>query len=206
MLRKSTLRFLPVSAAALISGLLLSMPAAARITCCDVDGKRTCGDPAPAPCLNKARKIFERGVATEIEAPLTAEQIAARAAEEARKQEEEKKAAEQARRDRALMASYSDEQEVDVARKRAITEIGRNAEQARNRLDAALTKQKKLAQEKEFYRKKSPPAALQAQIRDNDAEIAAQQKALQDKDADIAAVNARFDADKARYRQLSGKK
>lgn len=199
-------RSLPGSAAVLVCGLLLALPAMARITCCDVDGKRFCGDPTPPQCLNKAKKVFDRGVAKEIDAPLTAEQRAAREAEETRKKEEERKAAEQERRDRALMASYSSAKEIDAARKRAITEIRRNADQAQNRLDAAQKKQKKLEQEKEFYQKKPLPAALQAQIEDNEAEIAAQEKALQDKDADIAAANARFDADKERYQRLSGKK
>lgn len=206
VLRKPSLsRSLPLSAAALACGMLFSLPAAARITCCEVDGKRFCGDPAPQQCLNKAKKVFERGVAKEIDAPLTAEQRAAREAEDTRKKEEERKAAEQARRDRALMASYSSVKEIDAARNRAITEIRRNATQAQNRLDAALKKQKALEQEKEFYQKKPLPAALTSQIRDNEAEIAAQQKVLQDKDAEIAAINARFDDDKERYQRLSGR-
>lgn len=196
--------FTPVTI--LACGLLVALPAAARITCCEVDGKRFCGDPAPAQCLNKAKKVFERGVAKEVEAPLTAEQRAAREAEDARKKEEEKKAAEQERRDRALLASYSSAKEIDTARNRAIAEIKRNAEQAQNRLDAALKKQKALEQEKEFYKKKPLPAALQSQIRDNESEIAAQQKALAAKDADTAAAKARFDDDKARYLRLSSKK
>lgn len=204
--RQSVLRELLVPAALLASGLFFVLPAAARITCCEVDGKRFCGDPAPAQCLNKAKKVFNRGVAKEIEAPLTAEQRAARDAEETRKKEEEKKAAEQERRDHALMASYSNAKEIDAARNRAIAEIRRNAEQANNRLDAAQKKQQKLEQEKEFYKKKPLPAPLKSQIQDNEAEIAAQQKALQDKDADIAAINARFDAEKERYLNLSGRK
>lgn len=206
VLRKPSLSHsLPLSAAALACGMLFSLSAAARITCCEVDGKRFCGDPAPPQCLNKAKKVFERGVAKDVEAPLTAEQRAAREAEEVRKKEEERKAAEQERRDRALMASYSSVKEIDAARKRSIAEIKRNADQAQNRLDAALKKQKALEQEKEFYQKKPLPASLKSQIQDNEAEIAAQQKALQDKDADIAAINARFDSDKERYQRLTGK-
>jgi hypothetical protein len=195
------------SVAFLMLGCAIAAPASARITCCDVDGKRTCGDPAPAQCLTKSKTVFNKGgVAKEVEAPLTAEQKAAREAEVVRKAEEEKKAAEQARRDRALLDSYTNEKEIDLARDRAIAEIEKNSEQANNRLDAAQKKKQKLDQEKEFYRKKPMPANLQAQIRDNESEIAAQQKALQEKDVSIAAAKARFEADKVRYRQLSGKK
>jgi len=187
--------------------LLLSLgaafPVAAAITCCEVDGKRVCGSPPPPQCLDKAKKVFGKGgAAKEVDAPLTAEQLAAREAEEARLAEEKKQRIEQERRDRALVSSYSSEQELDKAEKRAIDEIGKNAKQAESRLEAALKNQKKLEQEKEFYAKKPLPAQLLAKIKANEAEIAAQQEALQKKDGDIAAVTARFAADKARYLQL----
>ncbi len=191
------------SAAFLLLSLGAILPATARITCCDVDGKRTCGDPTPPQCVNKAKTEFGKGgVAKEVEAPLTAEQKAARAAETERLAAEKKQAAEQARRDRALVDSYTSEKEIDVARDRAIAEIEKNSEQATNRLEAAQKKQQKLDQEKEFYQKKPMPAPLQAQLKDNESEIAAQKKALQEKEANIEAAKQRFESDKARYRTL----
>ncbi len=194
------------SLALLTLGLAFALPAAARITCCDVDGKRTCGDPAPQQCINRAKTVFNQGgVAKEVEAPLTVEQRASRDAEAARKKEEEQKAAEQGRKDRALLDSYTNEREIDAARDRAIADIEKNAEQAKNRLEAAQAKQQKFDQEKEFYLKKPMPAYLKQRIDDNAAEVAAQQKALTQKDADIAAVRARFADDRQRYLKLSGK-
>ena len=187
-------------------GLGLSLPAVARITCCEVDGKRTCGDPAPQQCVTRAKTVFSKGgVAKEIEAPLTAEQIAARDAEAARKKEEEKKAAEQARKDRALLDSYTNEKEIDAARDRSIADIEKNAEQAQNRLETAQAKQKKLEQEKEFYQKKPMPALLKRQLEENERELATQQQVLAQKDTDIAAVRERYASDKQRYLQLTGK-
>jgi hypothetical protein len=145
------------------------------------------------------------GVTKEVEAPLTAEQRAAREAEVVRKKEEERKAAEQARKDRALLDSYSNEKEIDAVRDRSIADIEKNAEQAKNRLESALAKQKKLDQEKEFYQKKPLPVQLKKQIEGNEEEIATQQKALAQKDVDIAAARERYEADKQRYLQLSGK-
>lgn len=200
-------RLLSHLAGPLLLGITLALPVAARITCCDVDGRKTCGDPPPRQCLDKAKTVFDKGgVAKEVEAPITAEQRAARDAEAARKVEEEKLAAEQARRDRALLDSYTNEKEIDLARDRALADIEKNAEQARNRLDAALQKQQKLVQEREFYQKKPVPPRLAAQIRDNDNEIAAQQKDLAQKDVDVAAVKERYEADKMRFRRLTGKK
>jgi hypothetical protein len=189
----------------LLAGLtaLLAHPAMAGITCCEINGKRVCGDPPPQQCLTRAKTIFNKGgVAQQIEAPLTAEERVARQAEEAKRIETEKKATEQARRDRALRESYANEREIDVARDRAIAEIEKNSQQASSRLEAALKKQKQLLQEKEFYQKKPIPANLQTQLQDNDNEIAAQQKALQEKDAHIAEVTANFAADKQRYHEI----
>jgi hypothetical protein len=176
----------------LLLGLGLALPAAARITCCEVDGKRSCGDPPPPQCV-------------EIEAPLTEEQKAAREAEKARKAEEEKQAAEQARRDRALTGSYSSEKEIDHALERSIANIEKNASQAKARLETAQKKQSELAKEKEFYSKKPMPAQLKRQVEENEKEIAAQEAILKQKDADIEAVKTRFGEDKKRYQQLMGK-
>jgi chromosome segregation ATPase len=193
-----------------ISGLVLlglSLPVAAAITCCEINGKRSCGNPTPPQCLDKAKTEFSKGgTSKQVEAPLTAEQRAAREAEEAKKKEEERKAAEQARKDRALLDSYNSEKDFDAAFERAKADIEKNTEQATHRLEAAQKKKLKLEQEKEFYQKKPMPADLQSQIKDNESEIAAQKKALEEKDAKITEVRARFDADKARYRSLKGVK
>jgi len=190
-------------AAILLLGFGPGIPAAALITCCDVNNHRVCGDPPPPQCLNKPKTVFKKGVAHEVEAPPTPEQRAAREAAEARKAEEERRADEQARRDHALMGSYTSEKEIDLARDRALAEIEKNSTQASARLETAMKRQKKLELDKEFYQKKPLPLQLQAQIRDNESEIATQQKALREKDANSSAIKARFAADKARFRQIT---
>jgi hypothetical protein len=185
----------------------LAFPALAKITCCDVNGHRTCGDPPPPQCIDKSKTVFLKGGASkEVEAPLTAEQRAARDAEVARKKEAEKVAAEQGRKDRALMASYTTEAEIDAARDRVTKEIEKSVEQAKSRLETAQTKKLKLDQEKEFYLKQPMPAPMQAQVKDNEREIAAQESALKQANDNIAATRQRFETDKARFRLLSGKK
>lgn len=199
---RSSLRFISLC----LLGLGVALPAAARITCCEVNGKRTCGDPPPQACVSKAKTVFSQsGVAKEVEAPLTEEQKAAREAEKVQKAEAEKQALEQARRDRALTGSYSSEKEIDQALARSISNIEKNAGQAKTRLEAAQKKQNQLAQEKEFYLKKPMPAQLQRQVDENEKDLAAQQQILQQKDEDIAAVKTRFAEDKKRYQQLMGK-
>ncbi len=185
-------------------GLGVAAPAAALITCCDVDGRRVCGEPPPPQCLHKPKTVYNKGVPKQVEPPPTPEQRAALEAAAARKAEEEKLADERARRDQALLGSYTSEKEIDLARERALAEIEKRATQANARLETALKRQRQLELDKEFYVNKPLPAPLQAKIRDNDNEIAAQKKVLQERDTDIESVKTRFDTDKTRYRQITG--
>lgn len=196
-----------VLASLLVPGVSLSAepPAEVRIVCCDVDGKQTCGDPAPPQCLTRAKTIIRKGVTKKEDAPLTAEQIATREFALARKKEEERKAAEQARKDRAMLDSYGSAKDIDAARERYIADIEKNAEQAKNRLESALAKKEKFDAEKEFHLNKPMPAALKKQLDDNIADIEAQRKVLGQKEAELTAARQRFDADKQRFLQLGGK-
>lgn len=187
-------------------GLGFALPAAADIVCCDVNGKRVCGNPPPPACDSRPKIVYLKGgTVKEVEAPLTAEQRAAREAEAARKKEEERKAAEQARKDRALLDSYARIEELDAARDRVIADMEKSAEQAKNRLESALGKQKKLDDEKEFYLKKPLPAQLKRQIEENEREVALQRQALEKAEKEISATRERFAADRERYLQLTGK-
>lgn len=188
----------------LLVGLGAATPAAALITCCDVDGKRVCGEPAPPQCLDRPKTVFNKGVPQKVEAPPTPEQRSELEAAAARKVEEERLAEERARRDQALLGSYTNEKEIDLARDRSLAEIEKRASQANARLETALKQQKQLELDREFYMNKPLPTQLQAKFRDNENEIAAQKKILQQRDPDIASIKTRFDADKARFRQITG--
>ncbi|MCX8086066.1 MAG: hypothetical protein N3C63_04085 [Rhodocyclaceae bacterium] len=194
-------------AATFLFALTASLPAAAKITCCDVDGKRTCGDPPPPQCVTRAKIIYDKGgTAKEIEAPLSPEQRAAREAEAARQKEEAQRAAEQERKDRALLGSYTNAAEIDKALERALADLDKSYEQTKGRLEAALKRREKLAAEKEFYQKKPLPAELDKQIKDNERDIAALEQALKEREARVTELRARFAADKERFLQLTGRK
>lgn len=190
---------------ALVCGLSLHLPAFAAITCCEVEGKWYCGKPPPAQCVGKAQTVTQGGVTRAVETPLTAEQRAARDAEETLRKEEEKKALEQRRRDRALLDSFTSLAEIDRAQNRALAELGKHIDQANNRIAAAQARQQKIETEKEFYANKPLPAALQRRIRENASELAEQNRILVEKNREIEAVKERFAADKERYRRLTGK-
>lgn len=187
------------------------LPAAAmaqgRLTYCCTDdgGKQVCSDVLPKQCYGRAyREINAQGVTTKrIDAPLTAEQRAAREAEAKKAKEEEVRRLEQDRRNRALLATYATEKDIDYARDRAVADIEKAIKTLQDK-QAELAKQKlKLDNEAEFYRKKPMPPQLQALMRDNDADMKAQQAAIEGKQKEIGVVKTRYEDERLRYRELT---
>ena len=189
--------------AALLAGVALSLPAAARTYCCtDKSGHKVCGDTLPEQCEDRAYKEFgEKGVRT-VEAPLTAEQRTQRDAEAARKKEAERAASDQKRKDQALLNTYGNEKDIDLFRDRAIADIESSGKQAQEKYDAAIKRKRQLEKELEFYAKKPVPGSLQSQIKENEIEIQAQTKAIDGKNKAIENTRARFEDDRKRYRAL----
>jgi hypothetical protein len=203
------MRLIPVLLFASSALLAQSAAAQARIFCCQDDkGTKVCGDFLPPVC--KGRAYEERDgkgfIAKQVEAPLTPEQLAKREAENAKKAEEAKKAAEERRRNLALLATYSSEKDIISARDRALAEVEKNQKQSQARLDEANKKKKKIDADREFYKGKPLPEDVKAQVRDNEKEIAAQSAAVAAKVKEAAEVRARFEEERKRYLELTGKK
>lgn len=117
-----------------------------------------------------------------------------------------KAAMEKARRDRALMATYTTEQEIDAARDRTLaipmqgtkaieTKLGK----ANNQLDELKRQADTLASQK-----KPLPAHLLEDVSTSQKEIAALEADLAQRKRQSDAINAKFEADKKRFRELKG--
>lgn len=187
---------------------LSALPASARVYCCtDEHGRRVCGDILPAQCQKRAYNEFnQQGVLKKkYEAPLTPEQRAQRDAELARKKAEEHAAAEQARLDRAMLASYTSVADIDAKRNRTVAGAQADIKTAQERLEAAQTRREKLLKSAERYGDKPMPEALRANLRDSEAELVARQATLAEKKAELVAIEERFDHDRRRFLELSGK-
>ncbi|MCC6659162.1 MAG: hypothetical protein IT512_13345, partial [Rhodocyclaceae bacterium] len=113
---------------------------------------------------------------------------------------------EEDRRNRALLATYATEKDIDYARDRALADIAKTIQASEEKLAELGKQQQKLDGEAEFYKKKTPPPALQAQIRDNQAEMKTQQAAIAAKQKEIETVKARYEAERQRYRELTASK
>lgn len=199
------------SALMLLAAAALPAPAAAQgrmaYCCTDDSGRQVCSDVLPKQCYGRAyREINPQGVTVRrIDAPLTAEQRAMKDAEAKKAKDEEFKRLEQDRKNRALLATYATEQDIDYARDRTVADIQKAIKVLQDK-QAELAKQKlKLDSEAEFYKKNPMPPQLQSQMRDNDAEMKAQQAAIEGRQKEIEAVKARYEDEKLRYRELTKK-
>lgn len=184
----------------------LSLPAHAAKTYCCVDerGRQACGDSLPRECFGRAyREVNEHGMTVRnVEAPLTAEQKAQREAAAASKKKAERAAMEENRKNQALLNTYASEQDVDLAREKALADVESSAREVQKKYDDALKRKQKLDIEAGFYQKKPMPPELQAQIKSSESEIKAQQFAMEAKKKEMEQVKVRFEEEKKRYLEL----
>jgi hypothetical protein len=186
-------------------GLIFAAPApAATMYCCtDANGRKACGDILPPVCYGRAyREISEKGT-REVEAPLTPEQRALREVEQKRKKDEEQRATAERLRNRALLDTYGNVEDIDYTRDRTVAELQKGLDQAQEKVNEALKSKKALDKEAEFYKKKPMPDQLSTQILGNQKELAATQDALAVHQKEIAEVKAKFEAEKQRYIELT---
>lgn len=199
--------------AALILGVSFSLPANAKLyKWVDEKGITHYGETVPPEYadknrveLNKAGRVVKK---TEVLTPeeRNAERIAKEQAE-AKKRDEEQATLERKRRDRALIETYSQPEEIDLARTRNLQQvelringINANIKRASDNL-AGLQKEA----EASINAKKTVPPSLQEDIEEAQARLDNLHKDLEKQLAEKTAIDARYDADKARYKELTGK-
>jgi hypothetical protein len=180
-------------------------PGPGRYYCCD--GGRICGDSMPEQCRGKAYRILDSSgnLLKEVGPPLTVEQKAQAAAEALRKKELEEQAKEQRRKDQALLDTYATPQDIDLAQGKAESDVNLAIRGAEERIAAARKQRKKFEEEAEFYKKKTLPTEVAKGLRDADHEIKTQQELLDVKKGDAATIKAKYDAERKRYAELTGR-
>jgi len=198
----------PVSLVLLLAAFSTQAAAPAgpgRFYCCE--GGRICGDAMPEQCRGKAYRILDSAgnVIKEVGPPKTAEQKAQEAAEALRKKELEEQAREQRRKDQALLDTYATLQDIDMAQQKAEADVNLAIQSAQNKIDDARKRRKKFEDEAEFYKKKALPPEVAKGMRDIDHEIKTQQELLDVKKGDAATIRSKYDADRKRYSQLTGR-
>jgi hypothetical protein len=137
-----------------------------------------------------------------IEAPPSAADIRAREAEEEQKRLTARANEEIARRDRALLSSYTTEGEIDLARSRALATIDSQLESATAYVQQLGKRKEELARRRAALEGKPMPPALERELEGTDSELEKTGALIEQKKKERQAVVARYDNDRARWREL----
>lgn len=158
------------------------------------------GETVPPEYANKDRVQFsDKGTV------IKKKEVPATDAASGKKTPEEQAAIEQRRKDSALLNTYSNEKEIDLA-------LERNMQQVDARIGSIQMLQKSAQESLGGYRKEAEqikaagrkiPASLRADIAEAEKKITQLQHDLTQAENKAAAVKASFAADKARYRELT---
>jgi hypothetical protein len=106
------------------------------------------------------------------------------------------------RRDRALIESYANEGEIDLAKSRAVATIDGQLQSAHAFVAQMSKRRRELEDKKPTFAPRPVPGALVREIESIDDEVARQNEFIAAKQKESAGVAARYDADKQRFREL----
>ena len=189
-----------------LAAMVLSAPPARAATYKWVDDQGVVHytDKMPPEAINKGSvELNKQGVPIKKTEPaLTPEQRRVREAEEERARQAAKAREEVARKDRALLQSYTTESEIDLSKKRALGTIDAQMQSAQAYV-SILTKRKDEIQVRvAALNGKPPPPSLEREVANVNDELEKQADLIATKRKEITVVTARYDADKQRWREL----
>ena len=175
-------------------------------TCIDAKGRKLTADRPIPECTDREQKILNPSgtVKAKVGPTLTAQERADLEAKEKREMEERNRTADEKRRDRALLIRYPNKAIHDQERQEAMMQIGVVIQAARNRLDELIKQREAVDGEMEFYKSdpNKAPAYVRRQQEENIQSQAVQRRFIGEQENEIKRVNARFEDELVRLRQL----
>lgn len=195
--------------ALLAAGIAFSPPASAKMyKWVDEDGTTHYSETVPPKHADKDRsELNKAGRVVKKKEALTPEERLAKEHELAEKRAAEEAAREQKRRDRALTSTYSNEKEIDLARQRNLQQVEARIDSINSQLKMARGNLAGLEKETEGYKAagKPIPPSLREDMAESQKRLDKLQQDMKKAQEEKDALNARYDADKARYKELTGK-
>jgi hypothetical protein len=197
---------------ALAAGMAPVLPAAAQAgiyTCVDAQGRRITSDrPIPACLDREQRELGKMGTVRKVLPPsYTADERAQLDKQRRVEEEQQARIAEEKRQDRALLIRYPNQGVHDKERAEALSQID-EVIKAVNKREVSLGEQRKdIDTELEFY-KSDPnlaPAWLKRKLEDNQKQMLVQKRFLDEQSQEKQRINARFDEELVKLRQLWSK-
>ena len=194
---------------ALVIGMTFSLSAAAKMyKWVDDNGTTHYGETIPPEYANKDRaELNKAGRVVDKKEVLTPEERRAKELEDIKKREDEEAAVEQKRRDKALLNTYSSVKEIDLARTRNLQQVEARLNSISSQLKMAGDNLTGLQKEADGYTSTSKkiPASLQEDLQESQARLTKLKQDMEKSKAEKATVEARYDAEKTRYKELTGK-
>jgi hypothetical protein len=201
-------RRLAAAAALLALGVLVrpGLAGAATYKWVDEQGVVHYSDKMPPEAVNRgSQQLSKEGVPLRRTDPApTPEQRRAREAEEERRRALAKQQEEAERRDRALLASYTSEREIELSRQRALATIDAVLESATHYSDQLQRRRVDVEAQRARHRDKPVPVVLEREYEGINLELAKQAELIRQKRAERDATAARYAAERSRWRELSG--
>ena len=157
----------------------------------------------PGAVDNASVELNQQGIPVKkTDKALTPEQRQALEQEAERKRDAARAQEEIARRDRALVSSYTSEAEIDLARNRSLQTIN-NVILSAQAFSEQLNKRKVDVEARKAESQGKPVVAvLDRELESIELELARQADVIAQKQRETAAITAKYDADKQRWREL----
>ena len=170
----------------------------------DEQGNVHYSDKAPPEMPTKGATVLDKQGRSvkRIDPPPTPEETKAKADEDESKRIQARARDEQARKDKALMQSYTSETEIDLARNRALSTIDTQIQSAQAYSADLVRRQKELAKRKAGYGGKPAPMELQNEIDTVDGELSRQTVLIRQKQEETTLVTTKYDTIKQRWRDI----
>jgi hypothetical protein len=191
--------------------MLAPVLALAQVTyrCASAEGKKYYGSTIPPQCYGRpVEQINKQGlVVRRIDPEGDAKARAEKEAALAKKKEDDVTSKEETRRNRALLATYTSEHDIEDARRRALADNEAAVKDVQSKIEAIKKTRAKYDKELEFYEDKksgkaTPPAKLALDIKNAEIDLKAQEDLLAVKKKDVSIINAKYDEDKKRFAEL----
>ena len=175
-------------------------------TCTDAKGRKLTADRHIPECTDREQKVLNPSgtVKAKVGPTLTPAEKAELEQKEKREAEERNRTLDERRRDRALLTRYPNKDVHDGERREALAQITVVIQAAKNRLTELGRQRVAIDEEMEFYKKdpSKAPAYVRRQLEENTQSQTVQKRFIDEQEAEIRRVNARFDDELTRLRQL----
>ena len=205
-------KLLLCTAALALLPLAASAQGLSTFRCQGSDGKKHYGNTIPPQCYGRlVEQINNQGLVIRRIDPdakaLSDKELEAKEQEKIEKEKRDAAARESTRRDRALLATYTSEKDIEEQRSRALADNQMAVREQETRVADLKKRRAAFDKELEFYQDKSGkakvPPKLQEDIRQADFDLKVQQEALENRKKEVSNINAKYDEDKKRFVALT---